>query len=510
MEFNLKKTSVGELSTVLDTVSEQPVDIDFTLPDYCPDIEKILRCKITPKIYNKNLSGGQLQLDGTTVVTVLYVDAQNNTIRACEQSLPFSASFSLKDLPEQYIVDAFTKCEYVNCRALSKRRLTVHGAFSLYARVRAKSLIELCSPDDDDSLEYNTKDIRCASLTSLGQEQFSAGDELKITGKPPVEIILDSDVRACITDYKVIPDRLMLNGELNVRILYLSSPDSATPEQIDCLIPFNKILECDGLGEDSTVCVDVSLMSFDIRLKSDILSEDPVVDVDSRLCATVVGYTSVTVPIVLDAFSTEYVVELENSQLTLPEEICVLQDSFMQKETLSFDDAPIAEIVDFRCEHTSLNPILNGSEITLNSKLNICILAKDSDNQPLYLERSVEFSKQLETEIDCNNILSVNSCVASLSYRLSDNNTIELRAEIKYCVTASKTTNCTMVTAICANEENRVNKKSCALTLYYAEAGEKLWDIAKTYSTRQKMICEENGLECEELIGPTMLLIPTI
>ena len=51
MEYNLKKSSIGILQTCLDTVSEQPVDIDFTLPDYCPDIEKILRCKITPKIY---------------------------------------------------------------------------------------------------------------------------------------------------------------------------------------------------------------------------------------------------------------------------------------------------------------------------------------------------------------------------------------------------------------------------------------------------------------------------
>lgn len=510
MEFNLKKTSVGELSTVLDTVSEQPVDIDFTLPDYCPDIEKILRCKITPKIYNKNLSGGQLQIDGTTVVTVLYVDAQNNTIRACEQSLPFSSSFSLKDLPEHYIVDAFTKCEYVNCRALSKRRLTVHGAFSLYAVVKAKSFVELFSPDDEDALEFNTKDIKCASLTSLTQEQFSAGDELKITGKPPVELILDSDVRACITDYKVIPDRLMLNGELNVKILYLSSPDSPTPEQIDCLIPFNKILECDGLSDDSTVCVDVSLMSFDIRLKSDILSEDPVVDVDSRLCATVVGYTSVTVPIVLDAYSTEYVVELEKTQQVIPEEICVLQDSFMQKETLSFDDTPISEIIDFKCEHTSLNPIINGSEITLNSKLNICILAKDEENNPIYIERCAEFSKSLETELDCNNIGSVSSCVSSLSYRLGENNTIELRAEIMYCVTASKTSSLTMVTMISANEDNKVSKKSCALTLYFAESGEDLWNIAKRYNTRRKMICDENGIELTELSEPMMLLIPTI
>lgn len=40
MEYILEKNAVGVLTRALDSVSEQPVDIDFTLPDYCPDIEK--------------------------------------------------------------------------------------------------------------------------------------------------------------------------------------------------------------------------------------------------------------------------------------------------------------------------------------------------------------------------------------------------------------------------------------------------------------------------------------
>ena len=146
MEYNLKNNAVGVLSTVLDSVSEQPVDIDFTLPDYCPDIEKILRCRIIPKIYNKNLSGGQLQIDGTTVVNILYTDSKNN-VRACEQSIPFNASFAVKEIPDNAVVETSVKCEYVNCRPLSQRRISVHGAFSLYAKVYTKGKISLFSPD---------------------------------------------------------------------------------------------------------------------------------------------------------------------------------------------------------------------------------------------------------------------------------------------------------------------------------------------------------------------------
>ena len=42
MEFNSDSRSFCLPVTVLDTVAEQLADVDLTLPDYCPDIEKIL------------------------------------------------------------------------------------------------------------------------------------------------------------------------------------------------------------------------------------------------------------------------------------------------------------------------------------------------------------------------------------------------------------------------------------------------------------------------------------
>ena len=40
MEFNQENRSFCTPSAVLDTVAEQLADVDLTLPDYCPDIEK--------------------------------------------------------------------------------------------------------------------------------------------------------------------------------------------------------------------------------------------------------------------------------------------------------------------------------------------------------------------------------------------------------------------------------------------------------------------------------------
>ena len=56
----------------------------------------------------------------------------------------------------------------------------------------------------------------------------------------------------------------------------------------------------------------------------------------------------------------------------------------------------------------------------------------------------------------------------------------------------------------------RVRDALCALRICYAEAGDRVWDIAKTYSTSMDAVMKENGLEDEVLPAHTMLLIPLI
>lgn len=509
MEFNFKKTPLKVISKPLDTVSEQPVDIDFILPDYCPDIEKILRCKITPKIYNRNISGGQLQIDGTTVVTVLYVTTQNK-IRACEQNLPFSGVFQINDAPENCIIDTSVKAEYVNCRALSPRRLAVHGAFSLYAKVLCKSEMELCSPNEDEKLECRTKNIKATSVETLCQEVFSAGDEISISNKPPIEVIIDTNVKANITDFRTIPDKLMVNGELNVKLLYLSNVESGELQQIDYIIPFSQVADCPGLTEDLIVAPELNLMSYDVRLKSDILAETPVADVDAKLSVTVFGYSSMEVPIITDAYSTDFVTDIGNELISSTSDIEIVKDTFMQKEDIPLEGTNISSVFDLSNEYCQLSPIISQDGITLNSKLNVCILGNDNENNPIYLERTIEFSKPLSFDKPFNNVEKYSSSIVSISYRLGDNNNLELRIEVRYCLTLTNVEKHNAIVKACADEDKKIQKDNCALTLYFAEKGESLWDIAKEYNTKQQSIFEENSLEKDILDSSKMLLIPTV
>ena len=52
---------------------EQAIDVDFTLPDFCPDISKIFKCHAVPRITSKSLSGNNITVDGNVIITFYIV-----------------------------------------------------------------------------------------------------------------------------------------------------------------------------------------------------------------------------------------------------------------------------------------------------------------------------------------------------------------------------------------------------------------------------------------------------
>ena len=125
MEYQLAQENCFVCENVFEGTSEQPVDLDFSLPDYCPDIEKILKCRIYPSVMSKNISSDRLDIDGVAVIKFYYLDTRKQAIRLCEHTSPFSCSFNIKSNAQDFTAIAKVKTEYLNCRALTPRRLDI-------------------------------------------------------------------------------------------------------------------------------------------------------------------------------------------------------------------------------------------------------------------------------------------------------------------------------------------------------------------------------------------------
>ena len=53
---------------------ERAIDTELTLPDYCKDIKRILRCTLTPQVQSVSTSGEKISIRGTALIRVIYAD----------------------------------------------------------------------------------------------------------------------------------------------------------------------------------------------------------------------------------------------------------------------------------------------------------------------------------------------------------------------------------------------------------------------------------------------------
>ena len=509
MEYNFSKQSVFYPSNFLDTVNEQLVDVDITLPDYCPDIEKILKCTLIPKVHTRVISGGQLTVDGISMVRILYCDSIRHNIRSFTQTVPFSANFSLKSTPEQYIVLCDTKCEYVNCRALSPRKLVIHGAFSLSAKVISREQTCLYSFEEDCDLQVKSKEITVSDLCAICQEQFSLSEEINISNKPPVESLLSYSVTSAITDLKSIHNKIMLNAEIRLKAMYVSDIDSGAIEHFSYVFQINRVIDCDSVTDETVNIPTLEVMSYDLHMRNDHMSDGAMFTLDVKLCFSEMGFMPKTMDVVEDAYSTMYFTEHNREMCNCESEHSSESFTHIVKSSVKLDGMEISKVLDVYSESVSISPVISDGSLSVNGKASLCMLLKDKEDTPFYVERSVEidFKPQTSRTFDRAQLCSYD--INSISYRLSDASTLELRIELKITVLLCDTVSANPVVSVVALEDKQVKADDCSLILYYADKGESTWDIAKMYRTKEELLKSENSLNENILESAQMLLVPT-
>lgn len=513
MDYPLSKKTLSLSETVFEGSAEQPLDIDFTLPDYCPDIQRILKCQVYPKIYSRNISGDRLDVDGAAVVKILYVDAVKKSVRCSEHTLPYTCSFSLKTTPQNAVIEAQAKPEYLNCRAISPRRLDIHGAFTVRVRVICRCEKELICKIDGDDVQMKKAAYPVSTVTGSAQQLFSVTEDIELSGsKPPLEAVLRTEATAILTDCKTITNKMMVKGDLNLKLLYLTDLDSGNVEVMDYTLPISRILDVDGAEENALCNASINLLNYDIKVRSDLSDNNTVITLEAKLAVTAETYGSEEAQVITDAYSTLYDLDLVFGQTALSNLHTVISDSCITKSTVEASQSGVTRVIDLWAEQCSCKALVENGQIVIAGKVNICILAIDNDSAPFYTERTTDFSYPLSIDGDVLKLTASPAAqVLSLSYRLNGANNIEVRTEIKVTAVVFENVSVRTVTSASADEEHlRKKDNNVAITLYYADKGEKVWDIARAYCVCCDNIKAENDLTDDIVPTGKMLLIPNI
>lgn len=519
MNYDVIKDTLSIKELVFEGTKEVPIDLDFSLPDYCPDVQKILKCRVSPDIFSRNISGDRLNIEGSAKIRVLYSDSDNNKIRCCENNIPFSCSIDIKNSPENCFDIIIPKLEYVNCRAISPRKIDIHGAISLFIQIFNKNNLEISSNINSPDIQQKILNLKLNNLISTGQQQFSINEVLELPeNKNSPENIINSNIYLIINSYKNMNNKTVIKGNLIIKILYIDDLASNHTEVLDYSIPVSQIIDVPGIDENSICVINTSILSHEEIINSS--NNSNLISCDIKILATVSGYTPKEINIISDVYSTDYNLDI----LTKNTKICYFTEKIYEninfKNNISIGDQSqnnlnISKIIDIWTDNYVNNfLILDNNNLELKNKINVCILYLDNQDSPVYTERIIEFDKILNNILENNNINSQDFIIKTkivpenISYNILNSNEIELKIDFVLTGEIYISQKFNMITDIITDESKNIEKDNSSLTVYYACKDETIWDIARKYHTSPDMIKNENNLSEEIISSNSMLLIP--
>lgn len=503
---------------IYDGQCEQGVELDYILPDYCPDIFKILSCTLTPKIVSYNVSSDlRLNIDGVVYIKVLYLTENSNDIYCIDQRYTYSKTVEMnrKNIPAANpIITITAKSDYCNCRAVSPRRIDVRGAVS--CRIKAVSNVEYPLPDIPEELQVRTSSVKCCGKTLFAEKQMVLREEID-TGAAGIAFILQCSTVPKITDLRVIADKAVLKGIVTINALYgVFNPEtsgSSETEKMSAEIPVSAILDVDGITDEHKTYPEIAVMNFELVPKSDsgILSCELLVS--CRVRAQLEEQTCIA----SDVYSTDYETDFTTNTLKVASEPRMIHENISVRTLISSEKGDIHSIWDASSElkNAMCRPMENG-DLLLTGQLCCEVYGTNTDGVPFFGDKQENIEERISCgNIDPNTVVDFCTYVADTSFSIKADGMIELTSAINLDANLHNVTPIDAVESVTVHEDRPKEKSDeYALRICYTDESDReandCWSIAKRYNTTVKALMEENDIENCDTPLSGMIVIPTV
>lgn len=507
MDILLKHEDCKLLETFIENISEECVEADFSMPEYMPEILRIIKSVAEPKINSCRVTGDRVTVDGTCLLKMIYT-AEDGGVYSFSQERNFTRYCENAKFSE--CVDAVAKISvsYVNCRATSTKRAEIKAGLNISVIGYTVKIQDIISLVDKTDIEEKCMPVRCASLGCRKTRSFAMSDTISLN--VPSAFVLSSKAVAVCNDIRKINNKIMLKGDALIDICYVNADDKSQTEHIKHNLPINQILEFDGMEERFSGEIVLTVCAIDVIQKNENDGKGASFDISLGIEASATMWEEKELLVITDAYSVSSSIDLKKSNylfLCSPEYI---KDTYIHKEDLSLSGASISDIVDVTGDITRCDVKCENGIIVFWGSISVSFLARDYSGNIVNYNKLIDYRYEKKSEDYCNTTkCNPDVKIVSLDYMKKSESSIDLRIEMKMCGEAFQCLSFDVVTDI-TESEIQVKKERNAITVYFPEKEESLWSIARKYNTTVSAIAQENDLSGETTENLKIVFIPAV
>ena len=480
MELQTVKRKVSQNEIVYSTNLEQSVELDYILPDYYPDIFKIIKCIMCPNITSVSTSGQRISFDCDVNIKVLYLTNDDNNIKCIEQKFNYSKNIEI-DNNDEVNACICPKITYNNCRAVNERRISIRGTVSNQIVANSVNEKDILSDAQGYGVELKKQGENILDNLICQNKKFSYTEEINLSeSKEAISCIYDVSVNLSSVDYKIIANKIVIKAKATVEIIYSCEGQIKNKTE---LIQLSNIVDADGITDEHDCKVLLKINSCEYEV---IGEESAVLNLTLNCESICNAFIEDDVEVVTDAYSTKYHINSTNENLNICKFEKKIDDNLEVNTSIKIDDISLVDAVIVKIEDAPCTV----KDSKISGSLNVLVVGKNTNDEIVYSEKTSVF--EYDSKIEATNLFgAIDFSARSYSFTLSADGNIDIRTDLSIEGFVFLNFTIQVISDIEIGEEKQ-NTSCSGIIIYYAEPNESVWEIAKRYNSSAQAIIREN------------------
>ncbi len=480
---------------------------EYTLPDYQPEIRKILHIRATVLPAGKYLGGRSAEFSGTVTHDVLYADAEGCLASV---SLPADYAFSVPyteggevTAVADSMADA-TVCRLGGPRKISLRTRVRSLVHVLQEESVAPDIRGMASREDAASIERLTQRTESARMSHAASEEISLSSTVRPEG-------LSADTRAVwsgggmlVNECRAQQGGVLCRGEVWARALLADG--EGIPYAVREKLPFESFIPMPDLGERVSLTAHGRLLEANVSLSEGSDEEPPALTFDVVGEVEVLATESVPCEPVLDLYSTAYDMSRSYRELSVEHPLGATMGNYTvsasrPRSECEADGAVTVIDADGRPEIHGVSVENGRATVTGRIAAQVIFASLSEGARPTLLSAEVPIPFRIETDLRPEDGKAHFFCHGELigvRARL-DEHAISVDAELALSLRASKEHRMRILSAAEPDRSIPVEHRGNRIFVAYPKEDDTLFSVAAHYHKSRAAVAAQNALGEEAL-----------